>query len=413
MLFIFENLNNYEKISAYWVWDKIMKKNKILIVLLLLVTGITCAQQDGLQAGPFTVFPTLGLSYGHDSNVFYTHDDAEKLSSDYTAFSPGIRLEAEGEKTDFTAQYDFTHTSFNADSKYDFEMHHLAAALGHSASSRSRLEISADYFNGTDRIGTGNQQGDLINLGLDPDEWHSVGLVGKWHYGGVGAKGAIDFELGGINRRYDNNREFTATRDRDTRFIGLTYSHQISPKTNYLALVKHTQIDYDIATLDNTETRLMFGAEWQATGKTNARALVGYLVKDFKEPIHEDFSGLAVEAGITWSPQSYSIFDLTLNRETDETNGNGSYVVRNSADLGWTHFWKDRFSTTANIGFSDENYKGSLRDDSLNYYGVSAKYQFSDWLMSGLGFKHYDRGSSIEDFRYEGDSVLFTVEISK
>ncbi|VAW46528.1 hypothetical protein MNBD_GAMMA03-1251 [hydrothermal vent metagenome] len=391
-----------------------MKKIRIINLLLLaFIAGNVFAQQDGLQLGSVTVFPTLGLSYGYDDNVFYTSDEQQRLSSNFTIFSPGIRLEAEGEKTDFLAQYDYNKTSFNSNSEYDFEMHHILAALGYSASARSRVEVSAEYFDGSDRIGTANQQGNFLELGLDPDEWRSFGIAGKWHYGGIGAKGAIDLELGAIDRQYDNNRQYTATRDRETRYVGVTYSHKITPKTNYLIQAKHARIDYDIATLDNTETRLMFGAQWQATGKTSARALVGYLVKDFDGPIHDDFKGLALEAGMTWSPRSYSIFDLTLSRETDETNGNGSYVVRNSADLGWTHFWKDRLSTTANIGVSDENYKGDLRDDSLKYYGLSAKYQFTDWLMSGLGYKYYNRSSNINEFSYQGNTVLLTLELSK
>ncbi|MCF6319214.1 MAG: outer membrane beta-barrel protein, partial [Proteobacteria bacterium] len=273
--------------------------------------------------------------------------------------------------------------------------------------------VSAEYFDGSDRIGTANRQGDLVNLVLDPDEWNSLGLGAKWRYGGIGAKGAIDLEVGTIDRQYDNNRLFTSTRDRGTRYFGATYSHTISPKTNLLAQFKRTKIDYDTATLDNTETRLMLGAEWKATGKTSARALVGYLSKDFKQPQHDDFNGLAVEVGATWSPKSYSLFDLTLSRETDETNGNGSFVVRNSADVGWTHFWKDRFSTTANIGMSREDYRGSLRDDDVNYYGLSAKYQFRDWLMSGLGYKHINRDSTLGDFSYNDNSLLFSIELSR
>ena len=379
----------------------------------VVVTGGVSAQQEGLSLGAFTVFPTLGFSYGHDSNVLYTNNDESALSSSYTSFAPGVRLEAEGEKNDFMAQYDYNRNSFNGYSDYDFEMHHLSATFGHNASGRSRFSLTGELYDGSDRIGTANQQGNLINLGLDPDEWHSFGLVGKWHYGGVGAKGSIDVDLGKISRAYDNNREFTSTRDRDTRFIGATYTHQYSPKTNYLIQLRRTDIDYDSATLDNTETRLMLGAEWAATGKTNARALVGYLVKDFDQSIHEDFKGLAIEAGLTWNLRSYSVIDLTVARETDETNGNGSYVVRNSVDLGWTHFWRERFSTTANIGKLDENYKGSLRDDSASYYGVSAKYQFSNWLLAGLGFKHHDRESSLNDFSYEDDSVLLSLEVSK
>lgn len=394
-----------------------MRKNfmnkKIIILLCAFMSGAVVAQQEGIQAGSMTLFPTFGFSYGHTNNVFLTSTEAQKLSSNYTVFSPGIRLESEGEKTDFSAQYDYNKTIYNSNSKYNFDRHNLSAHLGYTASSRSRAELSVEYVNATDRIGTGNQQGDLINLGLDPDEWHSFGVGGKWHYGGVGAKGAIDLELGTLNRQYDNNRDFTRTRDRRTNYFGATYSHAVSPKTNLLAQFKRSNIDYDVATLDNSETRLMFGAEWQATGKTSARALVGYLEKDFDNPIHDDFSGVAVEVGATWSPRSYSIFDLSLARETDETNGNGSYVVRNSADLGWTHFWKDRFSTTANIGISDENYKENARDDSLNYYGLSAKYQFTDWLMSGLGYRHSNRTSTLQDFEYKDNSLLFTLELSK
>jgi len=389
-----------------------MKKNQLL-VLLVGVVGYSSAQQDGLQMGSFTLFPTLGLSYGYDDNVLYDNEEVNRLSSHFSVFSPGLRLEAEGEKTDFLAQYDYNRTSFNADNSYDFEMHHLLASLGYNASNRSRLEGALEYFNGSDRIGTANQQGNIIDLGLDPDEWHSFGASGKWHYGGVGAKGKIDLEVGFIDREYDNNRAFTATRDRETRYIGATYGHQVTPKTNYLLQLKHTAIDYDIATLDSTETRVMFGAEWEATGKTSARALVGYLVKEFDDPNHEDYNGAALEVGMTWSVKSYSIFDLTLNRETDETNSNGSFVLRNSADIGWTHFWKDRFSTTANVGVSNEDYKDHSRDDRLNYYGVSAKYQFTDWLLSGLGYKHIDRNSSINEFQYEDDSILFTIELSK
>lgn len=391
---------------------------KLVLKLVTLVVLACCgrhvyAQQDGLQLGSFNVFPTLGLSYGYDDNVSYLFDANRAVSSNFFVFSPGVRVEAEGEKVSFLGQYDYSRTAFNADSRYNFDRQQLLFKLGYFVSNRSQLEASVEYIDGSDRIGTGNQQGGLIDLNLDPDQWHSFGVGGKWHYGGVGAKGALDFDLGYVDRQYDNNEQFTATRNRQTRYFGVTYSHRVSPKTSLLAQFKRTAIDYDVASLDNDETRYMFGAQWQATGKTSARALVGYLTKDFDDPQHDDFSGLAIETGLTWSPKSYSIFDLSLTRETDETNGNGSYVIRNTADLGWTHFWRDRFSTTANVGVSDETYKDSLRSDDLKFYGVSAKYQFSDWLVSGLGYQHSDRNSTINEFEYKDNSVLFTLELSK
>ncbi len=389
------------------------------VLKIITVVAVACfgkyaqAQQDGLQLGSFNVFPTLGLSYGYDDNVSFLFDQSRAISSNFFVFSPGVRVEAEGEKISFLGQYDYSKTSFNSDSRYNFDRQQLLFNLGYFVSNRSQLEVSVEYLDGSDRIGTGNQQGGLIDLNLDPDQWHSFGVGGKWHYGGVGAKGALDFDLGYVDMQYDNNEQFTATRNRQARYFGVTYSHRVSPKTTLLAQFKRTNIDYDAASLDNTETRYMFGTQWQATGKTSARALVGYLIKDFEQPQHNDFNGLAIETGLTWSPRSYSIFDLSLSRETDETNGNGSFVVRNTADIGWTHFWRDRFSTTANIGLSEETYKGSLRSDDLSFYGISAKYQFSDWLVSGLGYRHANRTSSINEFEYKDNSVMLTLELSK
>ena len=94
------------------------KYQKIILMVLSFYVGNLFAQQEGMQFGSFTLFPTLGLSYGYDDNVFYTNDDERKLSSHFTSFSPGLRLETEGDKTNFMAQYDYSKTSFNFDSKY-------------------------------------------------------------------------------------------------------------------------------------------------------------------------------------------------------------------------------------------------------------------------------------------------------
>ncbi|MCF6317855.1 MAG: hypothetical protein L3J83_01025, partial [Proteobacteria bacterium] len=114
--------------------------NKLVkYVLLILLFGNAQAQQEGVQVGGATLFPTVGLSYGYSDNVFFTSDEQNELSSNFTVFSPGIRLEAEGDKTDFLAQYDYNKTSFNGASEYDFEMYHVLASLGYNASSRSRV----------------------------------------------------------------------------------------------------------------------------------------------------------------------------------------------------------------------------------------------------------------------------------
>ena len=386
---------------------------KILYILLLLFANLASAQQDGMQFGAFTVFPTLGVSYGYDDNILFTNDDLLIESSNFSVISPGIRLETEGEKASLLLQYDYNKTLFSSNSNNNFEMHHGLASLGYQKSSKTRFEISAEVYDGSDRRGTRNQQGDLLRLNLDPDEWNSFGLVGKWHYGGIGAKGSVDLALGFVDKNYENNRLFTFTRDRETRFFEATYGHRVSPKTQLLAQARLTRINYDSANLDNDERRLMVGGEWEATGKTTARALVGYLTKSFRDGQSQGFTGLAAEVGLLYKVRSYSVVDITLNRETDETNGNGDFVLRNSLDIGWTHNWKKRLTTTLNAGRSDEDYRNNFRDDNFNHYGVSANYQFNEWLISGVSYRHMNRDSSFEEFGYDDNSVMLTLEVSK
>ncbi len=386
---------------------------KCLVMGVLLFTGtVVLAQQEGVPIGSFTLFPSIGVSIGYGSNI--TRDDNNEVDSLVTVISPGFRLVKSGEKSEFLFQYDYEKTMYDDASENDFDSHHVLVDYSHRVSSRTNFGVSAEYHDSADRRGTGTQQGPVLDLGLAPDEWHSFGLGANLHYGGVGAKGSLDFEAGTLDRTYDNNRELTIFRDREVNYFGVTYGHQIRPKTRLMLHAKRTDIDFDVADLDSTELRLMLGAEWQVTGKTETRFLVGHLEKDFDSPARDDFSGLAWELGMTWQPRSHSIVDLSTSRETDETNNDGSFVLRRNVDLGWTHYWGgSRFNTTASVGFSKEDYREDVRDDDIDYFGLSAKYQFRKWLLFGLGYQKYQRDSNVSVYDYDDDLILLTIEASR
>ncbi len=384
--------------------------NKALLCLSIFcaVVANAKAEETGMALGDFVLYPTFGFSIGHTDNVYRANTDT--VSSLYTNLAPGLRLERSGEQVDVALQYDYNRTNFADSPRDNFDSHHALATVGYQHSRRARFKASAEYYNASDRRGTGNQQGDLLPLGLDPDQWHSLGLSAGMHYGSVGARGYVDVDLGAIRRQYDNNRLYTRGRDRKTRYLGVTYGHRIKPKTSLLVEARHTLIDYDVATLDNTENRLMLGLDWQATGKTSLRALAGYLAKSFDDPLRADYAGIGWELGATWHARSYSVFDLSTSRETDETDGNGSFILRQNVDFGWTHHWNRRFSTGLNLGLASYEYRQSLRDDDLTSAGISVNYQWHPKVLMGLAFKRYQRNSSEPFFEFDENTWLLSLE---
>ncbi len=358
--------------------------------------------------GSFVLYPTLGFSIGETNNVFRSALDP--VSSRYTSIAPGLRLERSGERVDVVLQYDYESTRFTDSPRDNFDSRHALTSMVYQYSRRARFNAALEYFNATDRRGTGNQQGDLLSLGLDPDRWRSLGFSAGMHYGSTGAKGYVEAEIGGVRRQYVNNREFTRGRDRQTRYLGLTYGHRIKPKTTVLAHAKRTRIDYDSASLDNVESRLMVGVDWQATGKTTLRALAGYLDKHFDDPARDGYTGTGWEVGLTWHARSYSVFDLSATRETDETDGNGSYILRQNVDLNWNHHWTRRFSTGLNVGRASYTYRQSARDDTLTTTGGSLNYQWRPKVLLGVAFKRYRRDSSETFFMFDENTWLVTIE---
>ncbi len=400
----------HNKTGIVWVGTLMNYLTKGLLGLFLccVVVFEAGADESGLALGGFVLLPTMGVSLGYTDNVFRSKTDA--LGSLYLSLAPGLRLEKTGEQVDVAVQYDYERTNFIDSPRDNYDSHHALASLGYQPSRRARFKASVEYYNASDRRGTGNQQGDLLPLGLEPDQWHSLGVGAGVHYGAVGARGYVDADFGRIRRQYDNNREFTRGRDRATNYLGLTYGHRIRPKTALLIQARHTVIDYDTASLDNTENRLMLGIDWQATGKTTLRALAGYLAKSFDDPAREDYSGAGWELGATWHVRSYSVLDLSASRETDETDGNGAFVLRHNVDLGWNHHWTRRFSTGVDLGVGRYDYRQSARADDLFSGGISLNYQWRPKVLLGMAFKRYHRTSSESFFEFDENTWLLTLE---
>jgi hypothetical protein len=400
-------------------------RNPWSLVLLVSLGGTALAAERGMQVGPMRVLPTLGVSFQRDDNVLRSSQN--EVSSFVTVISPGLKVEGGSGASRFVFSYEGEYGRFEEKNlpDSDYNDHRVSAKVEVAATDRVRLNGGAFYNRGHDRRGEGAQQGQFLSNELD--EFRQTGGDIALSYGAPGARGMLEFTAGTSDLSYRTNRSYTQFRDRSDRNLGATFGWRVGGRTTVLASVAQRDIDFDRTpvggrNLDSNERDLMLGLDFEATGMLSGRALFGRTEKDFDDAALDDFSGFAWLIGMQYSPRTYSVFDLSTQRSAEESDDilnqlqGSSLSVRRMTTLAWTHGWNDQFKTGMDLGIGSISYRSALdsgeaiRDDDLRAYGVSASYQFREWLSIGASYKSYRRDSDQQLLDYNQDVVLLSFE---
>lgn len=401
------------------------KVHKPWSLALLVGLGGTAFAEQGVQVGPMRVLPTLGVSLQRDSNVLRSAE--REVSSFVTVVSPGLKVEGGSGTSRFVFSYEGEYGRFEEKDlpDSDYSDHRVAASVELAATDRVKVNADAFYTRSHDRRGEGAQQGQLISAELD--EFSTTGGNVSLSYGAPGARGLLEFTAGTSDLSYRTNRIYTQFRDRSDQNYGATFGWRVGGRTSVLASVAQRNIDFDRTpvggrNLDSSERDLMVGMQFAATGMTSGRAMFGRVEKDFDDPRLDDFSGFGWSVGVQYQPRSYSVFDLSTQRSAGESDdiinqlAGTSFSVRQMTTLAWSHGWTEQLKTGLDIGIGSVDYRASgdsgssLRQDDVRAYGVSASYQFREWLSVGASYKSFQRDSNQALLSYDQDVLLLSFE---
>ena len=364
----------------------------------------------GVPLGPGMLYPSVGLEYRHDDNIFLQPSDGK--SSGMTVLTPTLDLRALEGGRRYGLLYRAEIGRFSASSADDYEDQRLAAEADLGIAEKGRLRLQAEYLDEHDPRGTAGTQGVPLAV-AEPDLWHSTRLGATFGYGAPGAQGRIEAAVTTRTKRYDNHRTLTEPRDLDDTETGVVFFYRLAPLTSALFQVTNTGIDYQTAALDSTERRYLVGLTWQATAKTSGTVKVGRQQKDFDDAARTDFSAASWTAAVTWSPRTYSFLELATNRKADETNGVGDLNDRRDLSLAWTHNWTSFARTRLGAQIVEDKYRGATaRDDKTTEYGLNVAYQMRRWLNLSLGYTTAERDSDDNAFDYRRNIYMFTAGAS-
>lgn len=369
----------------------------------------------GIPVGPMTVYPGIDLAQGYTDNLLYT--DRGTKSTAFTIASPYVRAETQSGPHRFKAELRVTNAHYWDSSKDNFT-NYLASGDGDFVfDGRTGLKVHTEFRHAvqprgtTDRVATNK-----------PDEFNRYGADGVFRYGAPGAQGRIEVDGGYYQLRYTNNHSSNEGYDYNTWVAGGTFFWRVMPRTEVLLQAQHRDYNYTdgiplnefgvaTPTLSSGENRYYAGLKWEATAKTTGMLRLGKVDKNFNSSARKDYSSFAWDAGVRWSPLTYSVFDFVTSKQPQESSGYGDAIVRKNYALNWTHAWNSRLSTSAIAGYANDNFIDSAphRRDHVSTFGARVKYDFRRWLNLGAEYMYTNRNSNIGDFDYQRNLFMLTV----
>lgn len=209
---------------------------------------------------------------------------------------------------------------------------------------------------------------------------------------------------------FDSDRN--AFREREDDLVSLYGFYRLFPKSSVLLQYDYIDINYDQEILsDSEEQRLQTGLVWEVTNKTRGTIKAGYAWRAVEAgEDREEFIGEArLDHRFTPKTAAYLLFTRRIS-ETDIPQSQD--VLSHRAQVGYRQQLLPRLSSSADLYYYRDNYRGGDRDD--DYYGarLGLGYLFRSWLTFGLGYHYLERDSTDEDFDYTKNTLYLTITAS-
>jgi len=358
------------------------------------------ARSVNIGSSGLQLTPSIGVSYKHDDNILSS--TTNRKSSNITVLAPAFSLQAGDEINQLTLSYELDRGIYHSSRGDNYTDHKVDFDASKEFTRRLKGDLAAYYHKSHDARGA-TFTGFAITS-PNPDLYHETGVATTISYG---VNGRVEAAGDYTNKRYDNNRAITVSRDMDTMGGGLSFFYPVAPKTDAVIEARYKRYDYKLFTattnLDSSEQSYFGGLDWQATAKTSGNLRLGYQKKRFSNPTLIGGSGFTWELGMDWAPKTYSTFNLQTKGGFSETDGLGSFLKSKGVSLGWQHEWNEKLSHHIDTSYTENKYVGTVtgRTDKLTTAGLGVDYQLVRWLGIGVAYDHTVRNSNAANAGYK------------
>ncbi len=374
------------------------------------------AEPASIDLGGLQLTPTLAIDYFVDDNLL--RDEAQSLDSSGYRVLPGLSLSAEFGANSLAFYYQGERGQYQDSEADNYTDHLLGADIYYEFGEKHRIEASGAYSDSHDARGTAYSLGRAAQLS-EPDRFSHSALSANYTFGAKTAPARIQVRVAHMAVDYDINTDEYRLRDRRANQVNGVFFYQVAANTDLVFDLGYQDISYDFSftpqtSLDSSEQSLLVGAQWDVSGSTNGFVKVGYQRKSFDIDSRETFSGLTWQAGVDWTPVSYSKFSISSQLGTRETNGQSDFIRSQSINLGWQHSWLERLTTQLQLRIAKDSYEGGTvpREDDVNGAQFVLQYQFYRWLRIDIHGEHETRESDTGLINFDRNRYGVTAHFS-
>jgi polysaccharide biosynthesis protein VpsM len=388
---------------------KLNKNNKLTRIALTLLASFASSQIMAQEAGFFAVVDSR-LSY--EDNIL-RETDANADSDTSVVVAPELTIAGIIGKQRFSAVYKGEYAKYADYSDVDYTDHdiRLRADFDHSNRLTSRFDVQYQDKH--------EDFGDLNNVFVNLTEFNHYidkGFSGRLIYGRQESFGQLVFRLARNNRAYNNNNQEFRSFERDV--ASLAFYYRIAPRTRILAEMVYQDYGYNpelgYIDLDNKYKVFQAGVEWAFTNQLEGTVKVGYQDRNYSLDTLRDINGLAYEASIDYTPNTYTTINLAARRESiDSSLETAGGFLRTSYGAGVEHSLTELTKLEAQLTYAkDELVLSSNRQDKRTSGKLGVTYSLLTWVEVGANYSFEERNSTQDAADYKANSINLTAKLS-
>ena len=200
---------------------------------------------------------------------------------------------------------------------------------------------------------------------------------------------------------------------------GLMY-YNFSPLTNVFLEYGHHERKYYIAKDNNSKgTSFALGMEGFISPVIEAKAKVSYAFRDyrFKVPSAINFvNTLGFYFAVDWKPRSKNEVRIMAQRYLEETvYGENRFFTAFDTSVYMLHKFTEKYYVSLQFGYHVLDYAkvidGVQRYDKLYSIRPEIGYEFKDWLLAGVWYRHTKRNSTLYVADYLDRTICLYINI--
>ncbi|WP_413698800.1 outer membrane beta-barrel protein [Psychromonas sp. KJ10-10] len=393
---------------------------KYLPILSLTALSVSSACAENFDPAPFeltdgiSLIPQIEATVRYDDNIY--NEETDVTSSSIFLLSPSFMLGTDDGINRYGALYKLSSGTYSNSSDDNFVDHNLSL-YGHTEfSDKQRTDFNLAFENTHEDRGSKTTEGDASSFD-EPIKYNLLTAQGYFQYGGINSIMRVGGGLSYTDKTFTNFESTTKYRDVGKLKIFTDADYQIGSVT-YLTLELNTtdaQYDY-LATgsdsLDNRDTRVLFGARWDGLAKTTGIMKAGYQYKTFDSDNRDDFSGATVEVGVEWKPVEHTSFTANVNKSAEDSDTVGDYIDSVGGSLSWNHDWTTDFDSSLQFIYANEDYVGTTREDDTTYAMLYLNYDLTRWMQVKAGYEYTTKDSNSSDISYDKNAVSLGVVVA-